>query len=96
MNDLPSDPTLSATGVGTSSGQSDDQKKQTPSEISAPIGKERADGKPASAEGSGEAKQEVTPITEYTRQVDLEQGGCEETPRRCGFSDPDEKNQALV
>jgi len=34
-------------------------------------GKERADGKPASAESSGEAKQEVTPITEYTRQVDL-------------------------
>ena len=28
--------------------------------------------KPAFAEGSGEARQEVTPITEYTRQVDLE------------------------
>jgi hypothetical protein len=72
MTDLPSDnPTSSTTNVGTSSGHSD-QKKPTPSGISAPIGKERADGKPASAESSGEARQEVTPITEYTRQVDLE------------------------
>jgi len=35
-------------------------------------GKERVDGKPASAESSGEAKQEVTPVTEFTRNVDLE------------------------
>ena len=60
MTDLPNDSTSSTTSVGTTSGQS------------APIGKERIDGKPASAESSGEAKQEVTPITEYTRQVDLE------------------------
>ncbi len=49
-----------------------DQNKQTPSGVSTPIGKERVDGKPASAESSGEAKQEVTPITEFTRSVDLE------------------------
>lgn len=44
---------------------------QPPSIIpSAPVGKERIDS--ASAQGSGEARQEKTPITEYTRQVDLE------------------------
>ncbi|MFH0943287.1 MAG: hypothetical protein V1810_03875 [Candidatus Beckwithbacteria bacterium] len=35
-------------------------------------GKERVDNKPAAAESSGEAKQEETPVTEFTRNIDLE------------------------
>lgn len=61
MTDLPSDnPASSTTNVGTSSGQSDQNKQSPQIPIIPGIGKER------------EGVQEVSPITEYTRQADLE------------------------
>jgi hypothetical protein len=59
MADLPNDPTLPA----ATSGLNDDQKQPLNSGISVPAGKERID-----AGGT----QEVTPVTEFTKQVDIE------------------------
>lgn len=67
MPDLPNDPQDPPSPQATV-GQSN--QIQPPVIPAAPIGKERVD--PASAPGFGEAKQEVTPITEFTRNVDLE------------------------
>jgi hypothetical protein len=66
MADLPNDPTLPA----ATSGLNDDQNQPASPSLggpiipSAPVGKERID--------AGSGKQEVTPITEFTRNVDLE------------------------
>ncbi len=60
MADLPNDPTL----PGVTSGLNDDQNQPTITGFGVPAGKERID--------AGSGKQEVTPITEFTRSVDLE------------------------